>query len=198
MKFAGVWSSRIPPNRDFRNGLAFGYYRLGDLFFNQIRDLEKAAENWRAEAELREQIVMDNPDNARLRRFLGGNLNNVAMVLEQLDRVEDAAQFYSKAVKHQRAALKISPDSQQSRAFLSNHLDGLMRTLRKKGDLDASVAAARDLADLWPKNADWLYAAAIEVARWRRSVQILAEQRAALARLNSSSLSNTSITPSEC
>src|SRR5205085_9455320 len=91
---------------------------------------------------------------------LGGVLNNLAMLLNDEGRLDQARQVIGKAIDHQQSAHKKEPKDEMCRRFLRNHYSVLAEICLKQEDHDGLAKAAVEPAKLFPDDGQEYYAAA--------------------------------------
>ena len=111
-----------------------------------------------------QELVNDYPDELNYRSTLGGVLNNLGMVLEQLDRLEEAASMYEQAIDCQKFALEHARQVTQFRDFLGKHYVNYCRVLRAMGHWDIETKTALEQLELWQSEPEQLYKIAVDMA----------------------------------
>ena len=110
------------------------------------------------------ELVDDYPNELNYRSTLGGMLNNLGMVLEQLDRLDDAATMYEQAIDPKVSSIEHARQVIQFREFLGKHYINYRRVLRVMGHWDKDVKAALEQLELWQDDPEQLYKIAVDMA----------------------------------
>lgn len=100
--------------------------------------------------ELWEQLVVESPDVVRHRIALGGHLNNRGQLFWDRGDLDQACEFFEKAIVQQEVALKLEPASAVARTFLRNHYSNLADVLTRRGKHAEAARAAENLPRIVP------------------------------------------------
>jgi tetratricopeptide (TPR) repeat protein len=109
-------------------------------------------------------LAKRSPSNVEYQRKIGAAVSDQGQALEDGGRFSQALERYREAVVAQRKALTQDPRSRIGLLYLNTHYFGVGRCLRRLGRAADSVQAARERAELWPREGGELYNAACEVA----------------------------------
>jgi tetratricopeptide (TPR) repeat protein len=90
--------------------------------------------------------------------------NNLGITLEELGRIDSAAENYRRAVEWQQAAQSQAPASNAYREFLSKHFYNLGRALRTLGKAGEAADVALARKELWRHDPQRLLSIAEELA----------------------------------
>jgi serine/threonine protein kinase/tetratricopeptide (TPR) repeat protein len=114
---------------------------------------------------LREKVIAACPDHPGYRHDLALTCFNLAAMLSNQGRAEEAVASAQRAVAEERRLLEVAPQVANYRRACGGHL-GLLAGLQwAAGDYEHALASARARADLWPRDSQELYAAARDFAQ---------------------------------
>ncbi len=99
----------------------------------------------RRSLEIMEKLAAEYPEVPTYRGDVGAGLNNMALLLMDRGKWEEARPLLEQAIVHQQAALEKNPEADCYRKFLSAHLENLTQVQLALGD---PTAAART-AEAW-------------------------------------------------
>jgi hypothetical protein len=88
----------------------------------------------------------------------------LGIVLEELQRIPQAAEAYRRAIEHQRVAYAQAAGVERFRTFLSKHCYNYGRILRRLGFADHAAQVALERKKLWPDDPQRLLTIAEELA----------------------------------
>ncbi len=117
------------------------------------------------------EITDDYPDELSYQSSLGGILNNLGMVLEQLNQLDDAAKIYEQAIEHQKFSCDHARQVTQYREFLGKQYDNYRRVLKATGHWEKDLDTARLQADLWKNDPEKMYELAIDLATTAEAIE---------------------------
>jgi tetratricopeptide (TPR) repeat protein len=141
--------------------LAHSLTSLG-VVLAEVRPAE--AEKLHREAvAIRHKLVAEFPKVADYHSELGAALHNLTFVRRA--HTAEALDLIRQAIAHQRAALDVNPRHDVYRRFLRNHYWMLSDLRLMGGEHAEAAAAARDLADVFPKSALDGFRSAVLTAR---------------------------------
>lgn len=132
-----------PEEVSFVSGLAAVQSSLGNTYASLNRAEEARVQLDKA-VSTGELALALNPNSARLRSVLGGNLNNLAGHRLREDP-EECVSLCLRAVEHQSFALHANPENRIYRTFLANHRRYLMRGLIALERWNDALATVTDL-----------------------------------------------------
>ena len=148
--------SRAPHVRHYRLYLQMNYSNLVPILFARGRG-DEAVKTVTEARVFWEQLIDRNPGRHELPSDLGALLNDLALRLTDYNRHDDAIATYRVALRHQEAAVALSPTTNEYRVYLERHfnnLAGLFVQSRRTTDL---AELARQRAKFWPTDPDHLF-----------------------------------------
>ena len=95
--------------------------------------------------ELIRGLIAEIPDRADYPSRAGGTLNNLAAIAMGRKEWAKARALLTEAVESQRKALALDGKSPRIRDFLRNHLENLAMSEKELGNLEAALAAFREI-----------------------------------------------------
>src|SRR5262249_27316803 len=132
-----------PHSREYLMAQGQTLHNLGNLCRNEKR-WEDALTTYQAGRDAFMRILEDQPTDHATNYFLGGTLNNLADVLQHLDRPSEAIDVLGDAVRRGRVALDGRPTNATSRAQLVSSLETLARAYRISGQAKAADETTRE------------------------------------------------------
>jgi serine/threonine-protein kinase len=141
---AGVaWHRQELARTIIRMGLA---YRRAD----RLTEALKAGDQARV---LLGNLVRDHPEDNEVRSLMGQSWNGSGAALAGLERSDEAVGAYREALAHDRAALRRAPHVHRFRRELSAALGNLSEALLVLRRPAEAAASAREIRELWPRDA---------------------------------------------
>jgi serine/threonine protein kinase/Flp pilus assembly protein TadD len=128
--------------------------------------LSEAEEIFREARRVYERLTADSPDMPEHHISLGGALNNLAVLLVRMRKLDAARPLLEEAIAHQRTALQINPRNKEAIEFLKNHYSCLSGVLDFLGPKEEALNAARESLAA----AELLVAQFPEIASYRSSL----------------------------
>jgi tetratricopeptide (TPR) repeat protein/serine/threonine protein kinase len=126
--------------------------------------LDKAIEEYQKAVTAWEQMVAKSP-KAPNHNALGAELNDLALILRDRGQPVEARQLLERAVRHQKAALEITPQDPKYQQHLRNHYWSLAETLVRLKEHGAAAKAAAELPAVFSDSWQEYYLAAGFLAR---------------------------------
>jgi tetratricopeptide (TPR) repeat protein len=146
---------RFPERPDYRRQLAATRRNLGILRTMSNRPKE-AEEAFRSAVGELDRLVTEYPKVPEYQSALGVAQDVLAALLSMGQKWGECRPLLEQAIRHQRTALELQPQNQDYRRFLKKDYEYLELTLRMLADHTASAKAAKDLAQLFPDDAEAL------------------------------------------
>jgi tetratricopeptide (TPR) repeat protein len=152
-----------PTIPQYRLELAVTYADLAGLH-KDAGDYPASLRMYERAREMQLYLVQADPKNLDYQSLLGGTLNNLALTLEKLGRLDDALAATVRAIEHQQMAHAGAPAVRTYRQFLINHRVNRARFLRLLGRPAEAASALDEGSELMAGHAESLYYAATEFA----------------------------------
>jgi tetratricopeptide (TPR) repeat protein len=155
----------FPSAAAYQEAIALTHITLGLVLVATGRH-EEAEQGYRRALDLGRKLVAEFPAVPWYQSNLGAALDNYAESV--LDRKGDPAvalRLVQEAIRHQRAALQLIPRHPTYRRFLGSHYAVLAETQLRRGAHPEAAAAATELSQLFPNDAQQCRQAAGFVAR---------------------------------
>jgi serine/threonine protein kinase/Flp pilus assembly protein TadD len=115
---------------------------------------------------LREKVVAAAPEHPGYRHDLSLTCGNIAVMLSNLGRTEEALAAAEQALRDARRTMAAAPQIGKYRQTCGGQHHRVAKLQWRTGRLDESLANVRARAALWPKNAKELYAAARDLSEF--------------------------------
>lgn len=159
-----------PERHDWLQELSYAHSNLGSVLERE-GDLEAALERFRSALEIDRRLLdaASEPEAKNAHRFeLAASHNTVGVVLEELGRLDEAAEHYERDLEIRTELARSDPENRHWQSFLgtSHEFVGKLHFLR--GDrqtarvhLDAARRIFDRLVQHDPRNADWRYRRAL-------------------------------------
>jgi serine/threonine protein kinase len=160
-----------PDVTQFREELARDHNNLGTVY-SAMKQPADALEHHEAALQIYLSLVRASSDRGASETaptpayasYLGLTLNNKALAIEKLGRIEAALPCFVEAIAYQRSAFERAPNNPQFREYLSNHIGNLAAFHRRQGQHAEAARTAQERKQLWPTHAAQLYNSACEFA----------------------------------
>jgi hypothetical protein len=122
----------IPPL--YEKELANAYNSLAVLnVTSNPPDLAAAGANWDKARQLFEELVDASPENAEYQSLLALTLGGQAFLASKQNQRDEAIELVTRAVEHQRSALKLNSRSQDFKLRLAGH-ENFLKELKASPD----------------------------------------------------------------
>jgi serine/threonine protein kinase/tetratricopeptide (TPR) repeat protein len=179
-----IWQRLVRPGEvRFQRELADAYNALGVTSGDPIKTLDA----YQQSLAIREQLVALHPDDPVAHRDLGGSLNNIGVLLEQLGQPDQALPLYRRGVEQAEKAFAQAPQDLTNGRFLATGLRNCARVEEALGRPEEAVRLKRRVIAVWNAMArdnpaiPWIwgqlaYAHATQIQRLRATAAGRAEQ----------------------
>jgi tetratricopeptide (TPR) repeat protein len=154
----------FPARAGYRKKLANTYISLGSVEYGS-GDRAASVRSWAEAATLLQKLVEEAPQLADYQRLLGTVQGNLALARLRDKDLPGACRLLQDAITHLRLALAPNPESPEIRQALRNQYQNLAEAQVRSGDHAGAVAAARELARVFPDRPQDSYYAACFIAR---------------------------------
>jgi serine/threonine protein kinase/tetratricopeptide (TPR) repeat protein len=151
---------RVP---EYQRRLAQVWLEMAGIYFNRNED-EAAVQAYEQARDIAARLAETYPDELDHVSRLGRALNDLALPLRRLGRLEDARSALLRAVEQHRRALDRVPREPVYRRLLSGSYTFLTQVECERGQAGEALAVMQKRLELWPDDAGELYAAARDSA----------------------------------
>ncbi len=143
-------ADKNPQIIEFQDGVARAALNAGGIY-QVLNDMDRALERRRFAADVREKLVLLNPDAAYLRSSWAISLNGVGSTLRDLGRLEEAEEMHRQALEQHSLALAQDPKQAMIRMRL---VDGLIQIARTQSAAEQFDQAVRTVESIEEVNAE--------------------------------------------
>jgi tetratricopeptide (TPR) repeat protein len=127
--------------------------------------LQEAEKSWRRAVPQLERLTEVLANRPEGHSHLAAACHNLGLLLGDRDELAESRQYLEKAVRHQRAALRLNPRHPQYGRLLAQHYEKLAATLIALGEHAGAAKTALEMARSSPVSAERCYHAACVLAQ---------------------------------